>query len=91
MVERLPDVIKPPNPGPLESIEEVPSETTYYDGSLNLNVAQIDCHIISIPNDCYKQTVCGWCGESSSCIRGTALTNMEPCSGGYNYGNGFRK
>ena len=39
MVERLPDVIKPPAPGPLESIDEVPSETTYYDGSLNLNVA----------------------------------------------------
>lgn len=54
MVERLPDVIKPPAPGPLESVDEIPSETTYYDGSLNLNVAQIDCHIISIPNDCYK-------------------------------------
>ena len=91
MVERLPDVIKPPAPGPLESIDEVPSETTYYDGSLNLNVAQIDCHIISIPNDCYKQTVCGWCGENSSCIRGTAMTNMEPCQGGYQYATGFMK
>lgn len=50
MVERLPDIVKPAQPGPLESVEEVPSETTYYDGSLNLNVAQVDCHIVSVPN-----------------------------------------
>ena len=39
VVEKLPDVIKPPTPGPLESVDEIPSATTYYDGSLNLNVA----------------------------------------------------
>ena len=35
----LADVIKPPAPGPLSSVDEVPSTTNYYDGSLNLNVA----------------------------------------------------
>ena len=39
IVERLADVIKPPAPGPLQSVDEVPSTTNYYDGSLNLNVA----------------------------------------------------
>ncbi len=39
IVERLADVIKPPAPGPLASVDEIPSTTNYYDGSLNLNVA----------------------------------------------------
>ena len=39
IVEILADVIKPPTPGPLSSVDEVPSTTNYYDGSLNLNVA----------------------------------------------------
>jgi len=39
MVEKLSDAIKPPAPGPLSSVDEVPSTTNYYDGSLNLNVA----------------------------------------------------
>lgn len=59
MVEKLPDIVTPPTPGPLESVDEVASATTYYDGSLHLNVAQIDCHIINVPGDCVKQTVCG--------------------------------
>ena len=84
-MEKLPDVIKPPAPGPLESVEEVPSSSNYYDGSLNLNVAQIDCHVISVANQCYKQTVCGWCGQSSSCVRGTQVAPIEPCSNGYSF------
>ena len=79
MVEKLPDIVTPPTPGPLESVDEVASATTYYDGSLHLNVAQIDCHIINVPGDCVKQTVCGWCGQTSSCVRGTALAPVEPC------------
>lgn len=59
MVERLPDILTPPKQGPLESVDELPSASTYYDGSLHLNVAQIDCHVISVPGDCVKQTVCG--------------------------------
>ena len=39
IVEILADVIKPPTPGPLSSVDEVPSTTNYYDGSLNLNEA----------------------------------------------------
>lgn len=59
MVEKLPDIVTPPSPGPLESVDELPSATTYYDGSLHLNVAQIDCHIVNVPGDCVKQSVCG--------------------------------
>ena len=43
MVDKLPDIINPATPGPLESVDELPSATTYYDGSLHLNVAQLDC------------------------------------------------
>lgn len=59
VVEKLPDVIAPPAQGPLESIEEVPSVTTYYDGSLSLNVARVDCHVLQSQNSCVKQTSCG--------------------------------
>lgn len=58
MVENLPDVIVPPTPGPQESVLEIPTSTTYYDGSLNLNVAKIGCGVY-IQNDCYKQVNCG--------------------------------
>ncbi len=59
MVERLPSVVAPPRPGPLENVIELPSQTTYYDGSLDLNVASINCHVLTVPTECVKQTVCG--------------------------------
>jgi hypothetical protein len=59
MVARLPDIITPPVPGPLESVQEIPSRTNYYDGSLSLNVGVADCHVIRLPGDCVKQSVCG--------------------------------
>ena len=59
MVARLPDIIAPPTPGPLEVVQEIPSTTTYYDGSLNLNVGVVDCHVIRLPGECVRQSVCG--------------------------------
>ena len=59
LVEKLPDIIVPPSQGPLESIDEVPSITTYYDGSLRLNVAEINCRIYTVPGSCVKQSQCG--------------------------------
>ena len=59
MVTRLPDIIAPPIPGPLESVQEIPSTTTYYDGSLGLNVGLADCQLIAMPGDCVKQSICG--------------------------------
>lgn len=98
MVSRLPDIIPPPAPGPLEAVQEIPSVTNYYDGSLNLNVGVVECHTIAMPGDCVKQSICGkllkiiknngdfflllfkgWCGQSSSCIRGTQLAPNEIC------------
>ena len=54
IVEHIADVIKPPVPGPVTSVDEVPSTTNYYDGSLNLNISQINCHVINVPTECYK-------------------------------------
>jgi hypothetical protein len=55
--------------GLLESADEIPSNTNYYDGSLNLNVGKVtyfliiikkvNCHVISNPNECYKSLLCG--------------------------------
>ena len=59
MVNQLPDIVAPPTPGPLVSVQEIPSETTYYDGSVNLNVGVINCHNIIVPGDCVKQSFCG--------------------------------
>jgi hypothetical protein len=85
IVEKLPAIIAPPSPGPLENVDEVPSQTTYYDGSLHLNVAHINCHVISVPLECVRQTVCGWCGNSNSCVRGTAIAPLEVCSSAYTF------
>jgi hypothetical protein len=50
MVGKLADVIVPPSPGkyliinlgPLESVDEIPTNTNYYDGSLNLNMNRVN-------------------------------------------------
>lgn len=59
MISRLPDIVAPPTPGPLVSVQEIPTSTNYYDGSLNLNVGIVDCHTIVLPRDCVKQNICG--------------------------------
>ena len=59
LVEKLPDIIVPPSQGPLESVDELPTVTTYYDGSLKLNVAQMNCKVYTIPGSCVKQSSCG--------------------------------
>ena len=79
MVAKLPDTINPPKPGPLETVEEIPSTTTYYDGSPKLNKITINCKIFAAPTDCLHSSNCGWCGSSSGCIAGTNLGPLEPC------------
>ena len=81
--------------GPLETVDEIPTNTNYYDGSLNLNInrviiisnKKIDCHLIAIPFDCYIASTCGktklifkgWCGSTNTCIRGSLSAPIEPC------------
>ncbi len=68
LVEKLPDIIVPPSQGPLEAVEELPSVTTYYDGSLKLNVAQINCKVYTVPGSCVKQSSCGkWIKKKKKC------------------------
>ena len=69
-----------PRPGPKEVIEELPSSTDYYDGSLNLNSVKIQCTVYQNQNDCLHQNKCGWCGETSSCILGNNLGPLQPCN-----------
>lgn len=78
-VVKLPNKIALPSPGPLESVEEVPSTTNYYDGSTKLNKITINCKLISTPSDCIHNSSCGWCGSTNTCISGTNLGPLEPC------------
>ena len=69
-----------PRPGQKEVIEELPTSTDYYDGSLNLNSVKIQCTVYQNQNDCLHQNKCGWCGETSSCILGNNLGPLQPCN-----------
>jgi hypothetical protein len=79
MVANLPGKIELPKPGPLETVDELPSSTTYYDGSNNLNKVTITCRVYANPTKCLHQSNCGWCGSSNGCISGTNLGPLEPC------------
>jgi hypothetical protein len=79
MVTALPKNMDLPPPGPLESPDEIPSETDYYDGSLHLNAEVVKCQIFANPTDCLHQSSCGWCGSNTSCIPGNNLGPLRPC------------
>ena len=75
----LPSHFDPPAPGPMESVNETPSVTDYYDGAKNLNVIKVQCKIYANASDCLKQSSCGWCGSSNSCILGNNLGPLSSC------------
>ena len=86
MIAKLPNKIDLPKPGPLETVDEVkylnnqiPSTTSYYDGSTKLNKITINCKIFANPTDCLHSSNCGWCGSVSGCVAGTNLGPLEPC------------
>ncbi len=69
-----------PPPGPQESVDELPSTTDYYDGSLKLNAVKLQCKIYANPTDCLHQSSCGWCGDTGAgCILGNNLGPLQPC------------
>jgi len=76
---QLPPRFDPPAPGPMETVDETPSVTDYYDGSRNLNVVKVQCKIYANAADCLHQSSCGWCGSSNSCILGNNLGPLQPC------------
>jgi hypothetical protein len=79
MVAHLPKGFDMPKPGLVETVNEVPSSTDYYDGSNNLNVIKINCTIYSNPKVCLTHSHCGWCGSGNSCILGSNLGPQQTC------------
>jgi len=79
MIAKLPEKIPLPGPGPLESADETPSATLFYDGRNNLNKVTIICHVYANPSDCTHSSNCGWCGSSNRCISGTNQGPLENC------------
>ena len=79
-MDKIPEKTDVPPPGPQESVQEIPSVTDYYDGSLKLNSVKIQCKIYANPTDCLHQSGCGWCGGNNSCILGNNLGPLQPCS-----------
>jgi len=79
MVAHLPDKFDLPKPGLVETVDEVPSISYYYDGSNNLNVKTLHCTIFANPKECLIHSRCGWCGETKQCILGNNLGPQESC------------
>lgn len=79
MVPYIPDVIPRPDLGPLEAIDEIPTQKDYYNGSLKLNKVDVNCKLYPDKNDCMAQDNCGWCGQLSSCILGNPNGPLETC------------
>lgn len=79
MIPKLPDKFDLPPKGPLENVEEVASNTDYYDGSTNLNKKKMTCRIYGNASDCLKNSSCGWCGSNNTCIMGNNLGPLQSC------------
>ena len=68
------------NSGKIETIDEVASETDYYDGSRKLHINVVTCNQWSSKQEaCLHQGTCGWCGSSNTCISGNAAGPQAPC------------
>lgn len=79
-MDNIPQHFAMPSDGAQETVDELPSAVDYYDGSRNLNVIKVDCSInTNSPIACLQQPVCGWCGSTSSCIRGNNLGPLVGC------------
>ncbi len=79
MIPRLPTKFDLPKSGLIETVDEIPSPTDFYDGSKHLNVIKINCTVYSNPKVCLTHSNCGWCGSSNSCILGNNLGPQQPC------------
>ena len=49
-----------PGPNPVETADEVPSETEYYDGSVHLRGNSV-CSMLLTEKRCEEKTGCVWC------------------------------
>ena len=69
----------PYSKGPKETVEEVPSNTEYYDGEMQLNAVKVNCHLYKNAQDCLHQAQCGWCHNKNTCVVGNSMGPMEDC------------
>lgn len=78
-VNKLPDEVRKPSVGPLEAVNEIPTQHDYYDGSLRLNSVKIKCTIFTTKSDCIQNSFCGWCGSSNSCMLAKNISADTKC------------
>jgi len=56
------------------------SQKLYYDGRNNLNAIHVNCGLLNQqPNTCVKNSQCGWCGGSNTCVAGSIVGPLAPC------------
>ena len=79
IVNKLQEEVALPAKGPLEAIEEVPTQVNYYNGDLNLNSININCSIFSSLDSCIKTNKCGWCSSNNQCMFGNSMSPELPC------------
>lgn len=64
-------------------LNKLPSESDYYDGSRKLKITSTTCNQwTTLPQLCMKQSSCGWCGSTNTCIPGNNLGPLAPCLAG---------
>lgn len=78
-VDTLPERFEAPKAGPAENVDEIPTISDYYDGSAKLNTIQVKCKIFTTALDCLRQSSCGWCGSSNSCVLGNNMGPLQAC------------
>ena len=64
-------------PSKIETADELPTVSEYYNGESNLNVIKLNCTIYN-QHTCYTISSCGWCGNLNKCISGNEQTPYEP-------------
>jgi hypothetical protein len=66
--------------GEITTVDEVASETDYYDGSLSFKTTTVVCNQWTTQREvCLKQKACGWCASTGSCIPGNNFGPLAPC------------
>lgn len=80
IVDKLPP-FKPISEGIIETVDEIKSESNYYDGTKGLKTINLNlCDTYTTqPKLCVGQGSCGWCGSTNTCINGNNLGPLSPC------------
>ena len=81
-VDKLPQQGTPISDGLIETVDVIETDSNYYDGTIGLKTTTITRNCASFtyqPQMCLKQSSCGWCGSSNTCINGNNLGPLTPC------------